>query len=118
MASCLEITSQAFLFIDRLINAHDGATDSMKKAVTYKEAVGLDQLCGGFIHYCAELEKMMPPTMFKEAQVALRNSFLSAFLDPDLQHCLQTQVPPGDLRGISAFRQACVIYGCCRTDMI
>lgn len=108
MASCSEITSQAFLFIDRLIKSHDDTANSMKKAMAYKEGVSLHQLCGGFIHYCAELEKMMPPAMFKEANEALRNSFLSGFLDPDLQHCLQTQVPPGDLRGISAFRHACV----------
>ena len=107
MASCLA-TTQAFLFVDRLIKGHDDTMDTMRKAMTYKDAVGLDQLCGGFIHYLGELEKMMPPAMFMEASEALRMSFLSGFLDPDLQHCLQTQVPPGDLPGIGAFRQAYV----------
>ena len=91
--------------MDRLIHSHDSVTDTMRKALTFKDGMHLHQVCGAFVHFLGEMSKMTPTTIFQEASVELKQSFLSGFLDMDLQHCLQTQVPPGDCKGIAAFRR-------------
>lgn len=47
---------------------------------------------------------MCPPSEFKDAAVNLRQQFCQGFMDPDLLHAAEQQVPPGDLEGIAAFR--------------
>ena len=92
--------------MDRLIRGFDGVADNMRKAVTFKDALNLHQMCGGYIYFMAELSKMMPPALYAEAEQSLLKAFLDGFIDPDLSHCLSTQVPPGDLKGVAAFRPA------------
>lgn len=107
----IKYACEANLFLDRLIHSHDSVTDSMRKALTYKDSVQLHQSCGIFVHFLGELSKMTPTETFNEASIELKRSFLSGFLDMDLQHCLQTQVPPGDCKQVAAFRRGGLIFG-------
>ena len=90
--------------MERLIRDYDNTAPPMRQAVTYKLAVAKHQACGAFLHFLAILQKMSPPSLFEEAKASLEAQFTMGFLDPDLCHILDTQVPPGDIKALGAFR--------------
>lgn len=97
----LEVT----LFVDRLLADYDQAVPAMRKALTFKDGVVKHQACGAFLHYLKCFERMCPAAEFPDISEQLTKQFLLGFLDPDLLHSLEQQVPPGDLKAISAFRR-------------
>ena len=83
---------------------YDSSHPALRKAVSYQVAVSRHQACGLFLHFLREFQKSSPASDFQKASSELRRGFLQGLLDPDLQHCLSTTVPPSDLHSISAFR--------------
>lgn len=47
---------------------------------------------------------MAPAADFPAMEADLRKQFQYGYLDPDILHSLESQVPPGDIRMVSAFR--------------
>ena len=76
----------------------------MRKACTEKQAVAKHQVCGAFLHFLDEFSKVCPAGEFKGISKNLHTQFQSGYMDPDLAHCLETQVPPGDMSAITSFR--------------
>lgn len=95
---------QVDLLVTRLIGDFDKCAKSLRKAVTYKEALLVHQSAACFLHFMKQFEQMAPPTFFAESQENLMNQFHQGFLDPDLCHILTVQVPPGDIKSVTAFR--------------
>lgn len=83
---------------------YDSSHPALRKAVSYQVAVSRHQACGLFLHFLREFQKSSPASDFQKASSELRRGFLQGLLDPDLQYCLSTTVPPSDLHSISAFR--------------
>eukprot|EP00438_Fugacium_kawagutii_P023793 Skav228140 [mRNA] locus=scaffold2683:22736:26272:- [translate_table: standard] len=105
------------LFVDRMIADHDNKPPQLRKPMSYREAVELHQACGGFQHFLTSLERIAPGSEFKGMQEELKQQFKYGYLDPDILHCLNTQVPPGDLKSVSAFRtDALNMYMMCCYD--
>ena len=92
------------LFLHRSVANFDNTPAPMRKAMTYKEGLQVHQSCGAFVHFLEELESIAPPAEYQEAARALHSQFGFGYLDPDLLHCLESTVPPGDVRSVSAFR--------------
>ena len=100
------------LFLQRILAAFDNTPAPMRKAMTHKEGLVAHQCCGAFVHFLSELEKIAPPAEYQEAATSLTSQFGFGYLDPDLLHGLESSVPPGDVRSVSAFRpfhQPCCI---------
>lgn len=97
---------QVNLFLKRLIANFDNTPAPLRKGMSFKEGLYLHQCCGGFVHFLKEFEKLAPPDEFTQAAESLRNQFGFGYLDPDIYHCLETQVSPGLVRSVSAFRPA------------
>ena len=76
----------------------------VKKAINFATAVGKHQCCGAFLHFTRELQRALNPEDYVRAFGDLKEMFLRGYLDPDLEHALQTQFPPGDLKSISSIR--------------
>lgn len=94
------------LFTQRLIGDHDRAGQSLKKALTFKDAITLHQNCGAFLFFLAKLEEVAPAGQFKEMKEGLLAQFMSGHVDADLSHTLENFVPlNADPKGISVFRQ-------------
>ncbi|CAK9079470.1 unnamed protein product, partial [Durusdinium trenchii] len=92
------------LFVARLLADHDRCPQTMRKALTYKDAVPKHQCCGMFCHLLDCLERNAPATQFKDMQDRLHKMFMESFMDPDLLHMVSSEVPPGDLKTVAAFR--------------
>ena len=107
--SILEICSgpinEVLLFVQRLISDHDNAPAPLRKPLSLREGVLKHQACAGFLHYLRVLQKMAPAADFDSMKTELHRQFAFGYLDPDIQHSLETQVPPGDIRQVGAFRQ-------------
>ena len=88
------------------------------EAATYKDMVLKHAATGGFLHFLAQLESMAPSSSFSEFESQLRRQFLYGYLDSDILHVLDTQVPPGSVKDVPAFRllptcsrvSVCVFY--------
>ena len=94
------------LFTDRVIGDYDHTGQSMKKALTFKDAVSLHQNCGAFLFFLAKLEEVAPAGQFKEMKESLLTQFKSGHVDADLSHTLENSVPQNaDPKSISVFRQ-------------
>lgn len=88
----------------RLIGDFDKSAKSLRKAITFKEAVIIHQSTGCFLHFLKAFQQMAPASFFDESKENLLNQFNQGFLDPDLCHILTLQVPPGDIKSVAAFR--------------
>lgn len=95
---------QVMLLLSRLQQDHDNQPSTMRKACTEKQAVAKHQVCGAFLHFLDEFSKVCPAGEFKGISKNLHTQFQSGYMDPDLAHCLETQVPPGDMSAITSFR--------------
>ena len=91
--------------MQRIQNDHDRTPSSMRKALSFSQALAKHQCCGLYLHFAQLLKRMMPPDDFVEAKKSLSSQFASGYLDPDLSHALETTFPPGDVSSISAFRR-------------
>ena len=91
--------------MDRLLADFDQSVASMRKALSFKDGLVKHQACGGFLHYLKSFERMCPAAKFPEISEQLTKQFHMGFLDPDLLFSLESQVPPGDIKSISAFRR-------------
>lgn len=93
------------MLIERICADYDRTPAPFRKAVNYQTGLGKHQLTGAYLHFVSELRKIQPSSQFKDAEVALKEQFLSGYLDCDLQHALDTTAPPSDLKTISAMRR-------------
>lgn len=95
------------LYLDRIIGDHDAvATLEMRKAVTLKDAVKLHQACGGYLFCLQKLQSLAPEAAFPDMKSSLRAQFFSGYLDGDLIHFLENNVPAtADIASVGAFRQ-------------
>lgn len=69
-----------------------------------KETQQLHAVCGAYLHFKALLKSKLPATSFNEVAGKFEEQFRASFLDADLEHALQTSVPPGDLKAIGFCR--------------
>ena len=94
----------AFQYCVGLQGDFDQTPDSLRKPCNYKDGVDKHRCCAAFMHYLEILQRMSPPSEFATARDSLREQFLSGLMDLDLLHSVQSQVPPGDIKSVSAFR--------------
>lgn len=92
------------LFLSRVLANHDNTPPEMRKALSYKEGVQLHQCCGAMLHFLREFQRIAPSADFEDARASLLSQFSFGFLDPDLQHSMESSVPPGDVSSVGAFR--------------
>lgn len=113
ISSFLLLRPEAGLVVTRLIGDFDRTAPGLRKALNFKDALALHQAAGLFQHFLRILEQTAPSALFAESRDSLEAQFLQGFLDPDLCHCLTVQVPPGDIKSISAFRpgHAMILHG-------
>ena len=95
---------EVMLFVSRIEADFDAMPPSLRKPCGFKDGFTKHQCCAAFLHFLQLLEKMSPPDLFKTASESLTQQFMKGFIDPDLCHAIENQVPPGDLHQISAFR--------------
>lgn len=100
----LKIKRKVMLLVQRIQSDHDRTPLTMRRALTYQQALSKHQCCGAFNHFCQLLKRMMPPADFDLAYKSLSTQFASGYLDPDLSHVLETTFPPGEAASVSAFR--------------
>ena len=100
----LHLYPQVMLFLQRVQGDFDKTPAPMRKALSYRDALSKHQCCAMFLHLLSRLQRMCPPSDFKAAADNLRQQFCQGFMDPDLLHAAEQQVPPGDLEAIAAFR--------------
>lgn len=92
------------LFTRRLQSDFDRCAEGMRKACNYREGLLKHQCCAVFLHFLGRLQRVSPPAEFKLAEESLEQQFLQGLLDFDLQHAVESQVPPGDMSAVAAFR--------------
>ena len=97
---CIEVN----LFLDRLCVQWDGFPHSMKKAFTFKEGSAIHLCCGLFIHFVEVLRQEAPASEYESIAGRLRQKFLLGVMDHELKAQSETNVPPGDMKALSAFR--------------
>lgn len=102
----IPVFAQALLFVQRLLSDHDSTPPQLRKPLTFREALGKHQACGGFLHYLRLLQQMAPAADYPEMEKDLKQQFRYGYLDPDILHSLETMVPPGDIQMVGAFRTA------------
>ncbi|CAK9022466.1 FO synthase subunit 1 [Durusdinium trenchii] len=92
------------IFAQRVLADYDATPIPLRQAMTYQKALQKHQACGAFLWFLSSLQKMAPSEMWPEIDKSLRSQFSQGYMDPDLLHALETQVPPGDLKSLGAFR--------------
>lgn len=70
----------------------------------FKDTVQLHILCGGFLHFKGLLQRKLSAQEFDETVPKLDDQFLMGFLDADIDHALQSCVPPGELGSVAFLR--------------
>ena len=98
---------QVQLFVQRVINDYDNAPQPLRTAVTFRSGLSKHQACGAFLHFLKHLERVAPASEFPKMAEDLKKQFAFGYLDPDLIHSLESQVPPGDISQVAAFRTHC-----------
>ena len=71
---------------------------------SWKDTAVKHAVCGAFLFFLNELSKIAPARDFTTMETHLKHQFAWGYMDADLTHVLETQVPPGSLAGVSAFR--------------
>ena len=87
------LSSQAELFLERIVTGHDTVAEPLRAPLSYKDATKIHQACGAFLFFLKKLEQVAPGSDFPEMKRALRAQFTSGFLDGDLISALEEQVP-------------------------
>ena len=100
----LRLTVKVKLLLERYCRDWDGLSDQMKRSFTYKEVSLLHQHCAMFLHFLSVLESTLPRGLFPAAREKLMNVFMLGGMDSELKLQSESTVPPGDLRGVGAFR--------------
>lgn len=98
------VLSKVGIFAQRVLADYDATPIPLRQAMTYQKALQKHQACGAFLWFLSSLQKMAPSEMWPEIDKSLRSQFSQGYMDPDLLHALETQVPPGDLKSLGAFR--------------
>ena len=91
--------------VSRVIGDFDRMAPGLRKAINFKDAQAVHSAAGCFLHFLRILKQMAPAAFYDECRESLHSQFMQGFLDPDLCHVLTVQVPPGDMKGLSAFRR-------------
>ena len=91
--------------VSRLIGDFDRLAPGLRRAVNFRDAQAVHSAAGCFLHFLRILQHMAPAAFYEECRESLHSQFMQGFLDPDLCHILTVQVPPGDIKGLSAFRR-------------
>ena len=100
------MTCQVSLYLERLRELHDATSLPLRKAPTFKEALKIHQACGCFLFFLQKFKAIVPEKELAEMERGLRSQFMSGFLDGDLLHVLEEQVPlSADIKAVGAFRQ-------------
>lgn len=84
---------------------HDTLQPESRKPYTFKDANKLHQCCGAFLYFSQKLRDIAPEKEYPAMLDSLKSQFVHGYLDADLQHVLECNVPPGDLAAIGAFRR-------------
>ena len=84
---------------------HDTMLPESRKPFTFKDASKLHQCCGAFIYFIQKLRDMAPEKEYPAMLESLQSQFIHGYLDADLLHVLECNVPPGDLAAIGSFRR-------------
>lgn len=92
------------LLLERYCRDWDGLSDQMKRSFTFKEVSLLHQHCAMFLHFLGILESTLPRAQFPAARERLMSVFMLGGMDAELKLQSEKAVPPGDLRGVGAFR--------------
>ena len=67
------------------------------------------QCCAAFLFFFKKLESIAPQKLIAEWEHNLRHGFMHGYLDADLLHVMETQVPPGHMDSIGAFRTSLLV---------
>ena len=95
---------QVILFVKRICRDWDSSAPSMRKALGYKESLGLHSACGMYLYYMEELQKKCPASEFGAVKEKLEEIFMNGLMDSELITSAETKVPPGDLCSVTHFR--------------
>eukprot|EP00435_Cladocopium_sp_Y103_P050415 s350_g15.t1 len=87
----------ALLVIKRMCSDFDRMPLGARRPWNFKDTVNLHILCGGFLHFKGLLQRKLSAQEFDETVPKLDDQFLMGFLDADIDHALQSCVPPGEL---------------------
>lgn len=107
MKACCSVKSQckAERFLARLEYQFDNAPITLRKALQFKEASRVHLATGLYLALLDKFSQVAPPSEFRHLKASLDTQFNAGYLDGELFHMADEQVPPIDLRSISAFRQ-------------
>ena len=97
--------SQVKLFLQRLTGDWDRQPVELRKTWSLKDAQSLHGACGFFLHVMGELESQVARSDFDDCKDAILSQFMTGFSDPEIDHLLQTTVPPVELRDISFLKR-------------
>ena len=97
-------SGKAFQFLSRLEKGFDNTPSQLRKPYSFSAAQRIHLATAGYLFFLEALRSQAPAGDFEEMKANLDISFDAGLLDSDIVHVLETQVPPGDLRQISAFR--------------
>ena len=96
--------AEALLTVHRMCADFDQTPPALRKPWSFATALNRHQCCGLYIHYMGLLQKRIPQGKWAEVERSLDSQFTFGFLDTDLQHSLTSEVPPGNMETVSAFR--------------
>ncbi|CAK9106185.1 unnamed protein product, partial [Durusdinium trenchii] len=98
------------LFLQRLTGDWDRQPVELRKTWSLKDAQSLHGACGFFLHVMGELESQVARSDFDDCKDAILSQFMTGFSDPEIDHLLQTTVPPVELRDISFLKNVVVAF--------
>ena len=71
----------------------------------FKDAARIHLATGLFTCCLEKFSETVPPGEFKQLKPSLESQFDAGYMDGELLHIADDQVPPLDLRSVAAFRQ-------------
>lgn len=95
---------QVLLFLSRLRDDWDSKPPAMRTQWTFKEALNLHAITGGFLCLKHELQAKVPKADFDAAVKDLDAQFQTGLLDPQIEHLLFQNVPPPNLHEVAFLR--------------
>ncbi len=109
--ACLEVG----LLIQRMCKDWDKQSPNMRKAWTYRDAMALHSVCGGFLYFISLLRNKLPASEFETYYPNMLDQFMMGFLDPDIMHALETSAPPSSMSAVAFLRLVAIILFSCKT---
>ncbi|CAE7945690.1 unnamed protein product [Symbiodinium sp. KB8] len=94
----------ALLLVQRMSFDYDNTPPTMRKAMCNQCVMLQIQKATGFLHWLHLLEKEAPSKDYDTMATQLKQQFMYGYMDGDIMHVLETEVPPGQLAAVSAFR--------------